>query len=237
MTISTTVGTQLTIQQVVTTAYQLVGAYNTEHQPSVADAAFGRLILDTICNELAAEGVFARAVSFLTQTMTADTYRYTLGTGILDLVGDAVYIDVSQTDLTKASGETIIRQVDRDAWHRLGDHSATGTPSLFYCHRENDQIQAWLYPIPDEAGTVRFQAQRKLADTYEAGATMDLEEYWYQAILWELAFQLGMAKSMPDSRLGFIKNQAALKKTAARGKSHERPAGQVVMAHRTPWSR
>jgi hypothetical protein len=237
VTISSTVGTQLTIQQVVATAYQLAGVYNTEHQPSVADAAFGRLLLDTICNELAADGVFARAVSFLEQTLTVDTYRYTLATSILDLVGDAAYIAADQTDTTRATGESMLRQITREEWHRLGDHAAVGVPSMFYCHRENDQIQAWLYPIPDEAGTVRFQAQRKLADTYDASATLDLEEYWYQAIIWELAFQLGMSKSMPESKLGFLKSQASSKKTAARGKSNERPAGQIIVAHRTPWSR
>lgn len=237
MAISSTVGTTLTIQQVVATAYQLAGVYNTEHQPSVADAAFGRLLLDTICNELAVDGVFARAVKFLEVDLTEDTYRYTLETGTLDLVGDAVYIPEDQTDTTRATGESLIKQITREEWHRLGDHSASGTPTMFYCHRENDQIQAWLYPIPDEDGTVRFQAHRKLADTYDASATLDLEEYWYQAIIWELAFQLGMSKSMPESKLSFLKSQASSKKTAARGKSNERPSGQIVMAHRTPWSR
>lgn len=239
MTISTTVGTEPTIATLVKRAYQLCGTLESSQDPTSADAALGRELLDLILNDFAADGVFARAVDFTFLALDGDssTYKYTLDSAILDVLGDAAYIPADQTDTERASSETLIKQITREQWHSLGDHSATGTPSMMYIHRANAQLEVSFYPIPDEAGNVRLQTHMKLADTYDSSATLDLEEYWTSAVLFELAFQLGMAKSVPAQTLSMLKQQAESRRERAKGKANPRGNGQFFVAHTTGWER
>jgi len=225
VTISTTVGTRLTIQQVCLTAYQVAGLRSVSQ--GVDDAAwqaefrFARVLLDTMCDELAVHGVLARAVSFYEQLLEADVSAYELPDTVLDLVDPAAYIAASVTDTSRANGETVIRVVSRERWQTLSSKGASGRPTLVYPHREHDLIEARFWPIPDEAGTVRMQVHRMLADTYDASATLDLEPYWTQYVLHELASQLAGAAGIPMAAKQDMQIKANSKLELVKGKANQ----------------
>lgn len=239
MTISTTVGTRLTIEEVCLMAYRLAGlrsvSQGTDDVQWRDEFSFAKTLLDTICDGLSIYGVFARAVSFHDVTLTSGDYDYDLPVWADSVRGPAMYIAAGQ-DVDAAAGETVVREVDFEYWQRLSSKNATGRPTLFYVHREFDTLQAWLWPTPDEAGTVRFILLRALADTLDGGATIDLERYWTQYIIHELAGQLAGANGL-DAKSQSLLSQAAVKLDLLRNKASSRKSVQPRFSHPSPWNR
>jgi hypothetical protein len=240
MTIASSAGGRLTIEQFCLRAYQGIGLRSAQQGADdaawQADFALARDLLDMLVNGLAVYGVQARAVTFYELTLTADTYKYTLPATALDIVDPAAYIDASQVDTSKADGETIVRLILREEWQKLGTKGSTGRPTLCYVHRELDQIQVWLWPIPDEAGTVRFQVHRKLADVNTDGnATLDLEEYWDDYLFVALQHKLARAKALPLALQADLAGEANGKLLFAKGKANQRPHPRIVLDHASGW--
>lgn len=237
MTVSSSVGQQFTIGTLIAMAYRLAGLINVGQLPSAAQLTFARDLLDTMLDGLQAEGVSARARGFENLTLTADTYKYSLTESALDVVGPGMYIAADQTDLERATGETPVTMVSADQWQLTSSKAATGRPTLYYPYRATAPVQVWLWPIPDEAGTVRFQVHRKLADTNDDNATLDLEIYWSQFVLWELAHQVMAASGLGIGRLGYYAGQAEKKKMYAKSMSRGHANDQIMIGHTTRWSR
>lgn len=204
-----------------------------------AEGDFGRQTLDTILDELTSYGVHARWVDFYEVTLSADDYTYSLPATVLDVIGDGQYIAASEADTSKASGETKVKQISREHWHHIGAKSATGRPTLMFVNKaqDGDQPELRLWPIPDEAGTIRLQVQSLPADTLEGGATVDLREYWMQYCIWELAHQFAVASSLPEQRCSYLQKRAKEKLERARGNASQKVPNVLVLNHPTPWSR
>ncbi len=240
MTIATTRGTEMTVDQIVLRAYQLVGLINVAQGTTSPQweqrAGMGRVLLDTILDELQSEGVYARSVTFFDQPLVIGTSFYDMPSTAIDLIGDGMYIDPTNTDLTQASGETIVKQIDRSKWQQLSTKGASGRPTLYFPNRENTPIEVRLWPVPDEAGHIRFQLHQAMADTLKGDVTIELRIFWIQYILFELAHQLALANSLDVARCSYFNKRAKEKKDRARAYANERTGGRIHMAHRTAWS-
>jgi len=240
VTISSSVGREIDVDEIVRRSYQLAGLMSAEQGTSgttwTSRAALGRDLLETILDELQTEGVFARSVSLTNVTLTAGTYIYVLPSTVFDCVEDAAYIDATNTDITKASSETPVLQKDRETWQRMSSKSATSRPVMFWTDRSVFPIQVYLWPIPNEAGTIRFQTHRLLRDVSDGRATVDLERYWTQYLLWELAHQLASAASQPEAKCMRLKGTAAEKKQRAKSYANQHVASAIVLDHSTSWS-
>lgn len=240
MTVSTSVGSRLTIREIIYQAFVGVGLRNTNQGTDDVqwenDFNFAKKRLDIIVNSLPNDGDFARSISFEDVTLTAGTAFYNMPTDIVDIIGDAMYIDAGET-VSAASGETLVKQVNSSKWQEYSDKSSQGRPHMFYPHREHDTIQVRLRQTPDEAGTIRFRCTRKLADTLDGEATLDLQDYWDRAIIASLEVDLAKAKSMPLSVVQDRRMEADKLMEMAIAKGNERVPNDAVIMHRTGWTR
>lgn len=237
MTVSTSIGREFNVATIAGTAYKLAGLVNVNQLPSAAQVSFAQLLLDTILDGLQAEGISARATVFENVQLSPGEYKYSLSDEVLDIVGSGMYISPSETDLERANGETSLRQVSQEQWQTTSSKSASGRPSLYFVYRAGTPVQAWLWPVPDESGTVRFQVHRKLADTDAGAATLDLELYWNQFVLWELAHQLALASSLPVSRCAYFAGEAHKKKEYAKSMARPQVNNQMLLTHSVRMSR
>lgn len=235
MTIATTRGTESTIDALVTDAYHQAGLVSVELTPSEAQKAYARRTLDRVLDELMTAGVQARSVVFSDHTLTSGTYKYAMASDVVDVLGEIMYLDASQTDLTKANGETVMKKITRAEWNQLSDKSATGRPSLYYVHRGADPAEVWLWPIPDEAGTIRVQEHRMPADTTVGSTTLDLLPYWYDYIVLEIGHRMALASSLPATRVQYLGNLARDARNRARSKSKQGVTGGFRFNHPTAW--
>lgn len=236
MTIATTRTRELEVGHLVTMAYRLAGLLN-EHQacPEVKAIA-GRDLLETIMKHLQVYGVFARAVTLSNITLVSGTNTYNLPTDVFDVFGSAVHIE-SGDDPDNPEHVFAMRPVSREERQLLAAQAATGPPSLFYVDKTTVPNSVWLYPTPNEAGYVRFQTHRLAADSNNATATPDLERYWAQYLIWELAYQLAMANSLPIERVAMLRADAKEKLTMCRAYATPRGSFQIGLDHATGWSR
>lgn len=235
MTVMSSSGTEMTIDQLALTAYQLAGLL--EETQTLADANGGSLarrLLGTIVTELQGQGIIARAVTFYEQTLVSGTSSYSMPSTVLDVFGDAMYIPEGQT-VSRADSETVVENIPRERWQNISAKSASGTPTQYYVHREVTPPSVRLWPVPDEAGTIRFQVHRHLADSSSGAATVDLEVYWTTYIMYRLAQLLAEAKSLPADKRLSLRAEAMAAKSTAKSMASDRRDNQFYVAHRTGW--
>ncbi len=225
----------MTVDDVVKRAFQTAGIVTLGGTPNVEQLDFGRATLNSQLKSLMAKGISARWVDFVEQVLTAGDYTYSLAATIVDVIGDAQYIDATATDTSKADAETLVKQIDRETWQRLSAKSSTGRPYLFFADRavDGDQLEIKFWPIPDEAGTVRFQVHSLPADTLAGEATIDLREYWMQYLTWEMAHQIAVASSLKEERCSYLRKVAKEKEIDARSYANQKPNNRLKLNHPT----
>lgn len=236
MTISTTTDTEFTVGQIVTLAFQRAGLLNVHLTPNVQQSAYARKELELVLDGLTRRGISAYAVTFENVTLVPGTYRYQMGVSTENVVGDAALIEPDET-VAAADGETRIQQVRRQEWHDISSKSSTSRPTLFYVDRTTVRPYVVLWPIPDLAYTARFQVHRRLADVQDGNATVDLQTYWHDYLVAELAHVLLQAHNIPAPRVAMFKALADEKFREARRHAGQTPPQRAVLNHRTAWSR
>lgn len=236
MTISTSVGREFQVGALIDTAYKLAGLLNSAQVASVQQKAFGRTLLETVLDGIQGEGVSARARGFEVVSLTEGEFKCSLPATVQEVIGVGMYIPASESDLDRANGETPVMSVSAEQWQTISAKGVESRPTMYYPYRAVSPVQVWLWPIPSEAGSIRFQVHRLLADVDVDTATLDLERYWDQYVLWELAHQLAAASSLPINRLGYYSAQAEKKKVYAKSMGRANSGGQLRVVHRTRWS-
>lgn len=232
MTVSTSVGRQFTIDRIIKISYKHARLRGIAETPDENEIQFGRESLEIILDELAVSGEFARVMDFEVVAITVDVAEYTLPSRVLDLLSPAMYIDPTNTDITKADGETPIELVAPQEWTKYSSKAAKGRPTKFFADRTGDLVKAVLWPRPDESGgSVRFLIHRELADSDDGNATLDLKNYWMGYIVSALAQRLASAAGL-DQHAMVLTAEAENKLRMARGKANERATNQIVVTHR-----
>lgn len=241
MTVASTSGRKLTIAQVALRAYQAAGLMSLQQGTSdatwPAKLAYAKDMLQVALNSMLAYGVQARVGGFSTIGVTAgdalaQVYKFPVDSNVLDVLTPAVWIADGE-DVDRASAEKLVEVTTRERWQRLGSKSATGQPALLYPHREFDTIQAWLWPIPDAAGTLRMNIHRKVADTTDENATLDVEDYWLEYLIAHTARKVGEASSVPTPTLDRLTMESQRLLDYSRAKASERGSSRIRHSHRT----
>lgn len=236
MTINTSRTRELDINRITLRAYQLAGLINEAQGISADKGAFARDILGNIIDEMQSHGLRARAVEFRNLTLVAGQSAYTMDTDVLDVVGDAMYIDADEVDVDAATSEVPIVMIGRDEWQLIPDKSATGRPTMMYVHRTGSPPEVRFWPTPDEAGTVRFQIHILAANSNDSSKTMDVERVFTQYITWELAHHICLANSLYN-QARYYGEQARAKLEMCKAFAAQRTPAQFVVRHRTGWHR
>ncbi|OGO01896.1 MAG: hypothetical protein A2Y72_00790 [Chloroflexi bacterium RBG_13_53_26] len=235
MTLSSDRGTELTVDEIILTAYQQCGIMSVSDGPTSPQwegkILFARRRLDAIIDEIVTTGGCARSTEFYDLALSADTYRYDLPAYSLDVEGDGMYMDASVTDTTKAAGETAIKSVARETWHLISAKDAEGRPSLMYVHRAASPLQVWFWPIPDEAGTVRLPIRQVSTDVYEGDKTVDLRSYWTDYITFRLAYVLALANNLSIETCRELRNEAKELRKKADMYSNDHTDNQIHVSH------
>lgn len=191
--------------------------------------------LQEVLTALMAENVQMRFLEFQNVQLVAGTSEYALSATALDVLGDGMYIEAGD-DVTAATGETVVKQVEMDFWHRLSTKSASGRPTQMFVYREGTPVTLRLWPTPDEAGVVRIQVHRQPADSVYGQYDVDLEPYWHSYLTFRVAVLYALDKG-EDQKAMLLQASAQIELDKAKAKSQERPAGQGHVEHNTGWRR
>jgi hypothetical protein len=236
MTVSATRTRELSINELVKSAYVMAGLLNYAQPLDNARGQWGRTLLETVTKNLEAQGIQVRSRGFETVALTTPTDRYNLSADVLDVIGPGQYLPASTTDIEHASSETMVEMVDQTRWHQLPTKDATGLPVLFWPNRAGALIEARVWPRPSENGWIRFPVQLLYPDSTDSNATPGLERPWAQYFIFELAWQLAESQEKSGEKVMRLQRTAQQKLMECRGFSAQRAGSQIIIDHDTGWS-
>lgn len=207
-------GSSVTVDEFVLDAYKAIGAVDDQEKVTSESVKgkldWGRRELQRVMSELSGMGLEARLVGFFDLSMVVGTNTYTLSSEYQRVIGDGMYIAAGQ-DLSAPEGMTLVRQVSRQDWHRRTTKASQGTPYELYAHRAGTDyaIDVYVWPTPDEAGTIRLQVERAVRSAADNGsASLDIGPKWRRTLLYALGADLAPKESLPISRCAYFAKRA-----------------------------
>lgn len=232
MTAMTTNLRELDIDKLLLTSYQYAGLVNEMQTASGpqwdARSAYGRAQLEIIVDALAADGIFERTMEWYDLPVAAGDRYTALPSDTVDIRGNAKLLqdDINDTLLT-------LEPFTRDQYNDVYTTEVTGTPARFYISR-GVPMSLYLWPVPDSARTIRIQRQKLSFDHSRGSATVDLERYWLDYLLNELASRLALGAGLSVERAAVYTAKAQAAKLKAQGKSSGQLSNRMVVDHRGP---
>lgn len=230
----------ISINTLVLLAYKRAGLLPVEARISGANMTpkleHGRQLLDLILDGLATEGFIARTTRFYDLPILAGEMQYTLPDSVLDVFEDAMLVPATNPDTRYTNGELVCKQVDISTWSTLTVKGSTSPrPQLYTAFRDGASVVLKFWPVPGEDATMRLKTVRLLGGNADGSKSPDLQRYWYDALVWQLAFALAVDSSMPAERIGILGPIAEQKKREALRYSFEHTGTQAVMNYPTQW--
>lgn len=249
MTVESTATREFSIGAIVLQAFRRAGLVSIYSNLTQQQMSAGVNELELILKRLAASGFLARKVGWQTLTIRAGVWQYSLSEDVLDVLGTAMYSDpdqpvtqMSTPDVvgTVSNVELPVSPVLRDAYQRLSAKAAQGRPVLYFPERTGAQVVAYVWPVPsvtEDQGSIRFQVHRWRADASDPNATADVERYWEDYLVWEIAHRLAVSSALNINRAGYLAGQASQAMIEAKAMSYQNANQRLKLAHRTGWRR
>lgn len=241
MAINAVPSTPVSINTLILLAYKRAGLLPVEAKLSGANMVpkleHGRQLLDLIMDSLATEGFMARTTQFYDLPMLAGESQYTLPDSILDVFEDAMFVPSDNPDTKHTTGELVCKQIDLSTWQTLTTKgSISSRPSLYTAMRSGATVQLRFWPVPSEAGTMRLKTVRLLGSNSDGTKNADLQRYWFDALVWMLAYYVSVDSSMPSDRCTFLLGMAEQKKKECVRYSYEHTNQQATLCYQSQWS-
>jgi hypothetical protein len=241
MSINASASTPISINLLILLAYKRAGVLPVEARLSGANMVpkleHGRQTLDLIMDSLATEGFVARTTEFYDLPIVAGESAYTLPDTILDVFEDAMFVPSENPDTKHTTGELVCKPMDLGTWQTLTTKGSISTrPQLYVTLRSGAAVQLKFWPVPSEAGTMRLKTTRLLGSSLDGTKNPDLQRYWYDALVWCLAYYLAIDSSMPAEKIGMLQALAEAKKKECLRYSFEHTNTRATLDIQTQWS-
>lgn len=241
MVASAVPSTPISINTLILLAYKRAGLLPVEAKLSGANMVpkleHGRQVLDLIMDGLATEGFMARTMGFYDLPIVAGESQYTLPDTVLDVYEDAMFVPSENEDTKHTTGELVCKQIDLATWQTLTTKGSISTrPQLYAAFRSGATVELRFWPVPSEAGTMRVKTVRLLGSNADGNKTPDLHRYWFDALVWCLAYYVAVDSSVPAERVQFLYSMSQDKKKACVRYSFEHTSQQAVVDYSTQWS-
>jgi hypothetical protein len=242
MTIAQTPSALVSINQLILLALKRAGVVPIEARLSganmVSKLEHGRATLNLIMDALATEGFIARTTGFHDLAMVAGEPYYTLPEDVLDVHGDAMFVPSHNPDTKFTTGELVCKQIDLFKWSTLTVKGSISTRPQLYCvFRHGALVNLRFWPVPSELGVMRLAVTRLFGSSSDGTKSADVERFWYDCLVWQLAYYIAVDTSMPADRVAMLQGIAESKKRQCVNFSFEHTTGpQAVVDYTTQWS-
>lgn len=93
-----------------------------------------------------------------------------------------------------------------------------------------------FWPVPSDAGVMRVKTVRLLGGSGDGSKSADLHRYWYDALVWCLAYYLAVDGSMPSEKIQFLAQMSESKKAECVAYSYEHTSSQATVCWPSQWN-
>lgn len=246
MAIDTTLAIVPTIDEVVLDAYKKAQLLPIEYGIGTdtrwsALAAHGRRTLNRLLAKHSAEKFFRYFNRHYVLDLTAGVHSYILDADILDILDDGSYIPASNSpEEEETTGETPVKPMSAFRWQQLSSKGSQGTPVHYYLERNaqnsGSELTMRLWPVPSEAGKIRFRAHRIPGSSSTGSRNPDFKRHWEQWAVLALAYELMTDSSMPLDERRLIRADRDEAFEMLKSVDSDNTPPDLVYAHSTPWS-
>lgn len=202
-----------------------------------AKAAHGRRTLTRLMNSLAMKGFLEYFVNLDVLDLVAGTHEYTLDADILNVIDDGSYIPASNgLEEEETTGETPVKPMSAFRWNQLSSKASIGTPVHYYIERNATQLVMRLWPVPSEAGKIRFRTHRIPGSHLTGSDNPDFMRHWESWAVKALAYELMEDTKLPveERQLTRADRDVLMEELKSYDSSNLGP--DVFFTHTTPWS-
>ena len=193
MALSGTTTFDLTIEEIIEEAFERCGL----QVRTGYDIKTARRSLNIMFAEWANRGLNLWTIELNTQTLTASTASYDLGTDVIDIVSAVVY---------EASDTTIdyeIERISRAEYLNIPKKSTEARPSQYYLERSITP-KLYLYPTPDAADTFKYYALTRMNDAGGYTNNAEIPFRFIPCMVAGLAYYISMKKA--PERIPMVKS-------------------------------
>lgn len=242
MAINATPSTVPTIDELVLDGYKKAGLLPVEYGIGSdvqwsAKAAHGRRTLNRLLNAYSTERFFEYFVNLDVVDLVVGTNQYLLDADILNLIDDGSYIPASNgTEEEATSGETPVKPMSGFRWNQLSSKASSGTPVHYFIERNQSQILLRLWPVPSEAGKVRFRTHRIPGSSSTGSDNPDFKRHWEQWAVLALAYEFMADGSMPLDERQLMRSDRDKAFELLKSYDTNNTPPDVFFVHTTPWS-
>jgi len=153
------------------------------------DLKTARRSLNIMLAEWANRGINLWTVELRTQTLTADTTSYTLGTDVIDVLEAVVFTE------NNTSTDIEVDRISRAEYLNISNKSTEGTPVQFFVERNSSAPVLYLYPTPDGAHSFKYYALTKMQDAGNYTNELEVPTRFLPCLVSGLAYYLSVKKS------------------------------------------
>lgn len=229
-----------TIDEVILDAYKAAGVLPVEFGIGSdiqwsARAAHGRRTLNRLLNAYSTERFFEYFVNLDVLDLVAGTHLYTLDADILNVIDDGSYIPFSNDpEEEETQGETPVKPMSAFRWNQLSSKASEGTPVHYFIERNSSQLVMRLWPVPSEAGKIRFRTHRIPGSSSTGSDNPDFKRHWELWAVYALAYEFMTSMPIEERQLMRADRDIAFEKLKAYDTNNTPP--DVLFVHTTPWS-
>lgn len=161
-----------------------VGAIGPGDTPSSQMKSHAAQLLNVLVKSMDADGAFLWRITRRTATITASTASYSLAADVLDIDEPANFMVSGETT------RTVVKPITRDQYMSISDRTTTGQPIQYFLEKTLTTVTLYLYPVPQDAGSLEYAAVLKARDEDSGTVTADFPAKWLQTLRWGLAMNL-----------------------------------------------
>jgi hypothetical protein len=180
----------VTRDDVIQSAFRLLGVYGTGETPSTADYTNATQALNILIKSWMKKNIELWTVQDISFATVQGTTSYLLGTGgtfttyrPLRII-EAYLRDSNNNDVP-------LTAISRQEYLQFGMKSTQGVPNSFYYDKQLSAGVLYLYNTPaDATHTLHLVVQRPIQDITASSDNFDFPQEWFQAIKWGLAEEL-----------------------------------------------
>lgn len=225
MAVSTSYSFNLTTDQIITRALNLVGLGSIQTARSDEVAMAGDFL-----NVIVKAAQAKKAKPFLT-TVERTTSALTAGQPVT-CAADTIDVEDPIMLVPTAGGELRLDMIARDAYMVATDKTTQGRPLRVYVER-GATCKLLFLPLPNGLEpTVRYTRHRLIRDM-EAGTTADLPSRYLRYLIFALAHDLAMARNINPVQVGYLGSQADKEWESVKGDDRQPAPVRFVVRHRS----
>lgn len=224
---SSTYDFTLNRNQIVNAALRKLGVLGLTESPTAEMTANASEALNAMLKSWQSRGVLLSTESWQKIDLVSGTATYDLATEITD---DDVF-NIRQAYVRQGTGDSELDIISQAEYGRINVKTTSGTPFALVINRTTSP-SVTLFPVPNSStDDLYILCEEKLADMDSATASIPLESFWLNALIYGLAVEVGPEYGVISQIFQFLVQKAEREFRMAKSKTNNE---RVTYPHLAP---